>query len=265
MTNQSSAAPAEEPKTSRNCFLWGCLAVVILFVVTLCCLGTLVLIPFFTDFDPLGLDIRDQIEQYIPLDDFLDDSSGGYEMPEFFDDGLDLFSETDSGTDTSSEPVLPSTSEPDTTGQMFDLSTYIAGDFQAVFDYPTGWQVEPEEYGVTFYDLDTYTFLYVGEVLYDEGTSPVEIAGDVMSSLMEEAEAGSFVVLEETPLPLPTDPDAYLIAVEFTDSDGYYQWVLDLETISGESNVYFYLSGENSEDFQYYRDLIEVIGESFSR
>jgi hypothetical protein len=232
---------------------------VILFFVTLCCLGTLIFIPFFTDFDPLGLDIRDQIEQFIPLDDFLEDPSEVPGMPEVIDDILDPFSEPES------EPDILSTPESGTSSNSFDLSIYVAEDFPAVFSYPTEWQVEPEDYGVTFYDLDTYTFLYVGEVLYDEGTSTQEIADEVMTSLMDGAEEGSFVILEETQLAIPSDPDAYLIGVEFTDLEGYYQWVLDLETISGESNVYFYLSGENPEDYEAFRELIEIIGESFTR
>jgi len=244
MTTQSSAASAEAPKSKLNCFLWGCLAVVILFILTLCCLGTLIFLPLFTDYDPLGMDIRNRIEQYIPLDD----SSEIPGMPEIFDDTLDPFSDD----------------APDASGSV-DLTTYVAQDFPATFGYPSDWAIETEESGVTFYDTNSHTYLYVGEVFYDEEMTARQVAEEVLASLSEDVEEGSFVMFEEGPFIIPTGDDAYLIGFEFIDLEGYYQWVLDLETIRGGSNIYFFLSGEDPEDYHHYRELIEIIAASFSR
>ena len=86
-----------------------------------------------------------------------------------------------------------------------------------------------------------------------------------MDSLRAESQEGTFVVFEEIPFIVPTGDDAYLIGFEFIDSEGYYQWVLDLETIQGESNIYFFLSGEDPADYTMYREMIEIIATSFSR
>ena len=257
MTNQTSAVPAEAPKKKGNCFLWGCLTVIILFFVSLCCLGSLIFLPFFTDFDPLGIDFRNRIEQYIPWQEFLEDSSAIPGMPEFFDDSFDDLLEDLPGEQTSSSPA--------TGAHAIPLSTYVASDFEAIFDYPTGWDIETEEYGVTFYDTYSYTYLYVGEDLVDSGVNAKQVAQDVADSLREESQEDTFKVFESTPFSVPEGYEAYLMSYEFTDTEEYYQWALDLEMVSGESNIFFFLSGEDPEDYQLYRELIEIIVASFTR
>lgn len=259
MTNQTGAAPAESTRKKGSCCLWGCLIIIVLFFISVCCLVTLIFLPFYTDYDPLGLDLRNRIEQYIPWQEFLEDPSSIPGMPEFFDDSFNDLLEELPGEVTSSGPTTGAYSIP--------LSTYVASDFQAIFDYPTGWDIETEEYGVTFYDTNTnsYTYLYVGEDLVDTGLNARQVAQDVADSLREESQEGTFKVFESTPFSVPEVDDAYLMSYEFTDSEGYYQWALDLETVSGESNVYFYFSGEDPEDYLLYRELIELIAASFTR
>jgi hypothetical protein len=252
-----SAPPSETPQKKGNCFLWGCLTVIILFIVTFCCLGTLFLLPFFTDYDPLGIDLRNRIEQYIPWGEFLEDPSAVPGLPDFLDSTLDPLEEEAPGELTSAAPGSGA--------QAISLTTYIPSDFQAVFDYPTGWEIETEEHGVTFYDTQSYTYLYVGEYLVDEGMTARQAAEDMRDSLIEESQEDTFTVVESTPFIVPTGDDAYLLAYEFTDLDGYYQWALDLETVSGESNIFFYIWGKDPNDYQLYRDLIEIIAASFSR
>lgn len=257
MTNQTGAAPAESTRKKGSCCLWGCLIIIVLFFISVCCLVTLIFLPFYTDYDPLGLDLRNRIEQYIPWQEFLEDPSSIPGMPEFFDDSFNDLLEELPGEVTSSGPTTGAYSIP--------LSTYVASDFQAIFDYPTGWDIETEEYGVTFYDTNSYTYLYVGEDLVDTGLNARQVAQDVADSLREESQEGTFKVFESTPFSVPEVDDAYLMSYEFTDTEGYYQWALDLETVSGESNVYFYFSGEDPEDYLLYRELIELIAASFTR
>ena len=252
-----SAAPLETPQKKGNCFLWGCLSVFILFFVGICCLGTMIVLPFFTDFDPLGIDLRDRIEEFFPLQEFLEDPSVIPGLPEFQDEITESIPEA--------FPEVSTSSGPETGANSIELSPYIASDFSAVFDYPSGWEIETEEYGVTFYDTQSYTYLYVGEDLIDLGMSAQQVAQDVMDSLREESVEGSFTVFESKDWRVPTGDDAYLMAYEFTDADGYYQWAVDLETVSGESNIFFYISGEDPTDYELYRELIEIIAASFSR
>jgi len=106
-------APPVEPK-KKNCFLWGCLIVIILIFLAACCLGSLVGLSIFTDLNPLGLDLNDQINEFIPLDDLFDDSSGSTDLPKMFDDDPsdgegDPFSEdtpSDSALDTGSSQLV---------------------------------------------------------------------------------------------------------------------------------------------------------------
>ncbi len=64
---------------------------------------------------------------------------------------------------------------------------------------------------------------------------------------------------------MPTGDDAYLNSYEWTDSEGDYWWAFQLETVSGESNVYFFLVGNDPELAPLYGELIKIIAESFSR
>ncbi len=257
MTTQSSTPAGDPPKKKGNCFLWGCLTVIILLFVSVCCLGSLILLPMFTDFDPLGLDFRNRIEQYIPWQEFLEDPSAIPGMPDILDESFDSLLEE--------VPADPGYDSPATGAAAVPLSTYIASDFPAIFDYPTGWEIEIEEYSVTFYDPYSYNYLYVGEYLIDEGMSASQVAQLVADSLQENSQEGTFNVIESTPFFVPDGDDAYLMTYEWTDVEGYYIWALDLETVSGNSNVFFFLSGEDIEEYQLYRDLIDIIAASFTR
>jgi hypothetical protein len=242
--------PAGTPKKGGNKLLWGCLILVLLFFVSICCLVSLAFLSISRGIDPLGIDLQNRIEQYIPLEEFLDDPSVVPGLPEILDESFP------------EEGFAPG---PVTGADAIVLSTYIPDDFQAVFDYPAGWEIEVEDFGVTFYDTQSYTYLYVGEDLVEPGVTAREVSRDVMNSLREEAQDDTFKVFESAPFSVATGDDAYLAAFEFVDIDGYYQWALDLETVSGESNVFFYLSGEDPEDYELYRELIEIIAASFSR
>jgi len=149
--------------------------------------------------------------------------------------------------------------------QAIPLATYTASDFPATFSYPAGWDIEEEANEVTFHDPDSFTFLYVGEELVEDGTTAAEVSSEVIESLQSEAQSGTFVLNENSPWSVPTGDDAYLNAYEWTDSGGYYLWAFDLETVSGESNVYFFLAGEDPELAPLYGELIKIIAESFSR
>jgi hypothetical protein len=258
-----TSAQAEKPKKS-NCFLWGCLTVILLGVISVCCLGTLILLPVFTNFDPLGTNLRDRINQVFPWQDFLENPSQIPGLPEDLLQELEPYMEDVPDLNVATPGAQPA-DRPATDARSIPLSSYTATDFPATFSYPTGWDVEPEEYGVTFYNPDSYVYLFVGEYLVDSGMSAQEVAQQVLDSVQEDAQEGSFRVFESSPWQVPTGDDAYLIAFEYVDSDGYYQWVFDLETVSGESNVYFYLSGEDAAEATLYGELIEIIGESFHR
>ena len=256
MTDQSIPASPESSggnTKNSNCLLKGCLIVLLLFILVFCCLGTLVVVPFVTDFNPLGQDWQNRIMDIIPWDDFIEDSSLIPGMEDFFDEDFDF-----------------SLGDSDSTGLVSDareipLATYTASDFPATFSYPADWDIEEEDYEVTFYDPDSFTFLYVGEELVVDGTTAAEASAEVIESLQSEAQSGTFVLIENSPWSVPTGDDAYLNAYEWTDSDGYFLWAYDLETISGESNVYFFLAGEDPELAPLYGELIKIIAESFSR
>ena len=189
----------------------------------------------------------------IPWEDFIQDPSLIPGLQDLLDEGFDLpsmdFDSTWAASDAHSIP----------------LATYTASDFPATFSYPEGWDIEEEDYEVTFYDPDSFTFLYVGEELVVDGTTAAEVSSEVIESLQSEAQSGTFVLIENSPWSVPTGDDAYLNAYEWTDSDGYFLWAYDLETISGESNVYFFLAGEDPELAPLYGELIKIIAESFSR
>ena len=256
MTDQiAPASPASSGGNTKNsnCLLKGCLIVLALFFLVFCCLGTLVAVPFVTDFNPLGQDWQNRIMDIIPWEDFIEDPSLIPDIQDLLDEDFDF-----------SPDALDSTG-PASDARAIPLATYTASDFPATFSYPAGWEIEEEAYEVTFYDPHSFTFLYVGEELVVDGTTAAEVSSEVIESLQSEAQSGTFVLIENTPWSVPTGDDAYLNAYEWTDSDGYFLWAFDLETISGESNVYFFLAGEDPELAPLYGELIKIIAESFSR
>jgi len=261
--DSATPIPASQPKKG-NCFLWGCLIVLLLIFVTVCCLGSLIFLPFFTDFNPLGFDLKNQIEELIPFQDFLDDPSQIPGFDQFLDENLDtLLEEVPGFVESTPNALMPAA--PASDAHSVPLETYTGSDFPATFSYPAGWEIETEDYAVTFYDPDSYTYLFVGEDQVDEGTTAMQISLEVKEALMEEAEEGTFRVVENAPYYPPTGDDAYLSAYEWTDSDGYFIWAFELETVNGDSNLFFFFSGENPDDAALYRDLIEIIADSYRR
>jgi len=262
----SSANPetASQPK-KKNCFLWGCLIVVILVVVGFCCLGSLIILPFVTDFDPLGVDLRDRIEEYIPWQEFLDDPSLIPGFEDFLEEGIDTYLDEDSFLPDEFSPESPDPSDTHSDASSIPMANYFAHNFPVSFLYPSGWDIETEDYAVTFYDPNSYTYLYVGEDLVDEGTTPAIVADGVLESLMEESQEGTFRLISSETWQVPTGEDAHLNLMEWTDLDGYYTWAYDLEIVNGESNVFFFISGEEPGESALYGDLLRIIVDSYRR
>ena len=256
--NSPSITPENPQPKKKNCLLWGCLGVILFIFVTFCCLGSLIILPLVTDFDPLGFDLRNRIEEFIPWRDYIDDPSLIPDFDEFLDESVDPYQEDDPGTDSAD----PGSYED---AYSIPLAYYSGSDFPANFQYPSGWDIEPEEYAVTFYDPNSYTYLYVGEDLVDEGTTPEMIADDVMGALMEKSQEGTFTLVSATPYLVPTGENAFLHQMEWTDPDGYFIWAYDLEIVDGESNIFFFLSGEEPGEIELYGDLLRIIVDSYSR
>lgn len=257
MSIESPSIPAAsaQPK-KKNCLLWGCLSFIALIAVTLCCVGSLVVLPFVTDFDPFNL--RNRLEEIIHLGDYIDDPSQFPGFEDFLGDDFDF--EQDDFFD--SEDSDPGSFDD---ASSIPMSYYSAGDFPANFLYPSGWGIEAEDKAVTFYDPTSYTYLYVGEDLVDEGITPADIADDVLESLKEESQEGTFQLITSEPWQVPTGEDAWLYQMEWTDLEGYDIWAYDLEIVSGESNVFFFLSGEKPADIDLYGDLLRIIVDSYTR
>ena len=110
-----------------------------------------------------------------------------------------------------------------------------------------------------------YTYLYVGEDLVDEGYTAAMVASEVVESIREESEEGTFQLVSSMPWLVGDGEDAHLNLMEWTDLDGYYTWAYDLEIVLGEYNTFFFISGEEPEDIALYGDLLEIIADSFSR
>ena len=245
-----SIPPTSDQPKKNNCLLWGCVSVVILVVISCCCIGSLVIVPFVTDFDPFNL--RNYVDDNFNLGDYLDDD---------FDFDLDEDSYFPDESESESADLPESYNE----ASSIPLEYYSASDFSATFLYPSGWEIEVEDYAVTFYEPDSFTYLYVGEDVVDEGYSAAQVANDVMESIREESQEGTFQLVSSMPWPAEDGEDAHLNQMEWTDLDGYYTWAYDLEIVLGEYNTFFFISGEEPEDIALYGDLLEIIVDSFSR
>ena len=245
-----SIPPASDQPKKKNCLLWGCLSVVILVVISCCCIGSLVIVPFVTDFDPFNL--RNFVDDNFNLGDYLDDD---------FDFDLD----EDSYFPDESESESADLPESYNDASSIPLEYYSASDFSATFLYPSGWEIEVEDYAVTFYDPDSFTYLWVGEDVVEEGYTAAQVANDLMESIREESQEGTFQLVSSMPWPAEDGEDAHLNQMEWTDLDGYYTWAYDLEIVLGEYNTFFFISGEEPEDIALYGDLLEIIVDSFSR
>jgi len=243
--------PDGEPK-KKNTWLWGCLIAFLLGLVTFCCAATLFFMPLFSDRDPLGTGLRDRIEEYLPMD-YLDDPSS---IPGF----EDLLDEQPFGEEENavSETIIEEVTE----AEDMPLAIFKFIDIGASFYYPVGWDIEMEGYGVTFYDPDSYTYIYIGEDLTDEGTRAEEIAVEIVDSVQEEAQEGTFNLISSTQYSVAIADDAHLTLFEWVDQDGYYTWAYDLEMVSGESNYFIFLSGEYEDEIPYYGDLLDILASS---
>jgi len=243
--------PAGEPKKKNN-LLWGCLIALVLVLVVICCGATLVLMPLFSDMDPLGTGLRDRIEEYLPLE-YLEDPSSIPGFDELMDEetGLDV-EENKSGL------VFEDLAET----QDIPLAVFDFIDIGLSFAYPVGWDIELDGYEVTFYQPESYTYIYMGEDLTEIGTLAEDIVLDIMDSVQEDAEEGSFKLISSTSYSVSIAEDSHLALFEWVDQDGYYTWAYELEIVSGESNVYIFLSGEDPDEILFYGDLLDIIASS---
>ena len=245
-----SIPPTSDQPKKNNCLLWGCVSVVILVVISCCCIGSLVIVPFVTDFDPFN------------LRNFVDDN---FNPGDYLDDDFDFDSDEDSYFPDESESESADLPESYNDVSSIPLEYYSASDFSATFLVPSGWEIEVEDYAVTFYDPDSFTYLWVGEDVVEEGYTAAQVANDLMESIREESQEGTFQLVSSMPWPAEDGEDAHLNQMEWTDLDGYYTWAYDLEIVLGEYNTYFFISGEEPEDIALYGDLLEIIVDSFSR
>ena len=250
---------------NRNCFLWGCLIVLVLMCLVIGCLASIVGLAF-AGIDLLGIDLEESIENFIPWQDFLDDPSYIPDFSDFFfDEGEPYYDGGEPDSDFDSYEPAPTNEYIPEVEAIPGFVPYSAEEFYASFLYPEGWDIEVEEYRITFYDPDSFTYIYVGADMVDEGTTAAQVSTEVIETLKVEAAEGTFEVFENDPYYLPAGYDTYLNAFEWTDVDGYYQWAYDLEIIREDSNIFFFLVGEEAEEFDSYRPMIETVADSFSR
>jgi hypothetical protein len=243
--------PAEEPK-KKNKLLWGCLIALVLILVTICCGTSLVFMPLFTDYDPLGTGLRDRIEEYLPLD-YLEEPSS---VPSY----EDLLNEEPF---TEEEDYIPeTTSEEITEAEDIPLAIFNFVDIYTSFYYPVGWDIEMEGYAVTFYEPNSFTYIYLGEDLTDPGNTAESIALEIMDSIEADAQEDTFNTITSDPYYVSIAEDAYLTLFEWIDADGYYTWAYDLEIVSGESNIFIFLSGEDPDEILFYGNLLDIIASS---
>ena len=258
-----SIPPTSDQPKKNNCLLWGCVSVVILVVISFCCIGSLVIVPFVTDFDPFNL--RNFVDDNFNLGDYIDDPSQFPGFDDFLNDDFDFDSDEDSYFPDESESESADLPESYSDVSSIPLEYYSASDFSATFLYPSGWEIEVEDYAVTFYDPESFTYLWVGQDVVDEGYTAAQITSDVMESIREESQEGTFQLVSSMPWMAEDGEDAHLNLMEWTDLDGYYTWAYDLEIVLGEYNNFFFISGEEPEDIALYGDLLEIIVDSFSR
>lgn len=243
--------PAGEPR-KKNKLLWGCLIALVLVLVIICCGTTLVLMPLFSDMDPLGIGLRDRIEEYLPLE-YLEDLSS---IP-----GLEDLLEEETGFDI--EEVLSETiSEDLTEARDIPLAGFDFIDIGTSFVYPVGWDIAIQGYEVAFYHPENYAYLSLGEDITDSGTLAEDIAVEIIDSVAEEAEEGSFKLISSMAYSVSIAEDAHLSLFEWVDLDGYYTWAYDLEIVSGESNLYIFLIGYDPDEIPLYGDLLDIIASS---
>ena len=270
MTNQTippSQASSGGSSNNSNCFLKGCLIILALFLVSCCCLGALVALPFVTDFDPLGLDLRHKFNEYFPWEDFLDAPSSIPDLPELFSGESDHYEEDEDSFTDHITPDLDSSGDSAPESGAFPLVPYGGDDFPFAFSYPEGWEISADEYAesVIFYDIGSYTDLSVGRDWIEVGWTAAYTSERLMETLEFQAQEGTFEVIKNTPFIVSTGDDAQLNAYEWIDMEDTYQWAYDINIIADEYNIYFFMVGDDPVYFEIYGTLIEEIGASFSR
>ena len=240
-----------EETNKKSKVLLGCLIALILALVILCCGITALLMPLFSDYDPLGTGLREKIEEVIPSE-YLEDPSS---IPGF-DDLLE-----DTASDLDDFDFDFGSNE---TGDAQDIprSMFYFTDIMVSFEYPVGWEIEMEGYTVTFYHPRDYTYIYLGEYGVDEGDTAEEVAYEFMATVEEDAQEGTFKLISNADYSLPLAEDAYLVLFEWIDLDGYYNWAYDLEIVIEESNISIILFGEIEDEIPYYGDLLDIIASS---
>ncbi|MFN2282722.1 MAG: hypothetical protein ACK2TZ_12735 [Anaerolineales bacterium] len=256
MSIDSPTIPPESETKSSNKLLWGCLIAFILALVVFCCAGSLIFLPLFSDFDPLGTNLRGRIEEYLPLE-YLEDPSSIPGMQDFLDETPGSAVE---GT------TQPSFADKDAqSAQSLPLADFYFNDIDLAFSYPVGWDIELDVYTVTFYDPDSFTYLYMGEDTIDAGSTAEGVALDVLASVQEGAQAGTFELYSSAPYEVAIADDAYLTLFEWVDEDGYYTWAYDLEIVYEDSNLFFFFSGEDPDQIAFYGELLDIIASSLYR
>lgn len=245
--------PAGTEKKRTNKLLWGCLIAVVLALVIFCCLGSLLLLPLFSNFDPLGTNIRQRIEEYLPLD-YLEDPSSIPDIEDFLD-------YQDSSTSIATAQPAPAAKDSQD-ASIQALSTFAISEMGISFSYPSGWDIELDPYAATFYHPEDFTYLYVGEDPLDEGITAEAITNDVIESIQNDAQEGTFEIINSGSYSVSLAEDAYLAVFEWVDQDGYYTWAYDLEMVYGDSNLFFFLSGEDPDEIPIYGDLLDTIASS---
>jgi hypothetical protein len=256
MTAESTATP--QPKKG-NCFLWGCLIVLVLTCLVFGCLGTTIALPLFTDFDPFGL--KDMFDEFIPWEEYMDDSSSFPDLPELFSDESDSTLEEEE-----SSFVSPDSSALD--HGHYRLTPFLEIDFPISFSYPEGWESMEDDYadGMTFFDPNSYTYLSVGRDWLCNGCSSAADSSLKMWETLEfQAQEGTFTVVYDAPYSVSTGEDAHFNAYEWIDLDGNYHWAYDINIVVEEYNIYFFMQGDDPGYFDTYQELFEEIGASYHR
>jgi len=249
---------------TKNCILWGCGIALVFFCLVSACLA----IGFglaLVGVDLRGTNLEDGIN-IIPWGEFLEDPANIQDLPEILFGGNDPdYDEADTDPDVDSYQPAPTREFTYELESIPGFVPYSAEDFDAEFLYPEDWEIEVEEYRITFYDPDSNTYLYMGVDEVDEGITAAQVADEVIETLKVEAEEDSFVIFENEPYYLPAGYDSYLNVFEWTDDEGFYHWAYDLEIIRENTNVFFFLVGDEAGELESYRSLIETVVDSFVR
>jgi len=253
--------PSAEPK-KKNCFLWGCLTVIILIILAACCLGSLVGLSLFTDLNPLGFYLENQINEFIDLNDFYDDTSGSNDLPKMFD------SEGDSDQGDEDPTLEDTTSDSALDDGSSQLVVYPDLEFPFSFSYPVGWEIDAQEFSVSvsFYHPSNNNYLVVGRDWLCQGClTAADSSVSFLEALEFQAELDNFNLIESAPFYVPAGDDAHFTACEWVDFDDNYHWAYSIHVVVEEDSMYLIMYGDTPENFDQYGELIKDIGASFVR